>query len=95
MITFLENLAAMFAEQVIGGTGSLGIYIASVLLCLGLVILLVIARFPPELALMITSPAIVVMSFKGWLPAITLGPTIVLVAMFWTGLILAIAGKNG
>lgn len=93
MIYFLEEFAAMFAAQIIGGTGALGIYITSVLLCLGLLILAV-ARFPPEIAFIITSPAIVAMSFKGWLPPITLGPAILLVALFWTGIVLAMAGNK-
>lgn len=94
MIYFLEEFAAMFAAQVIGGTGALGIYITSVILCLGLFIVLAVARFPPEIAFIITSPAVVAMSFKGWLPPITLGPTILLVALFWTGVVLAMAGDK-
>lgn len=93
MIAFFEQLIAMFSAQVIGGSGSVALYLASFLLCAALLVVLLVVRFPFEYAFIITSPAIVAMSFAGWLPPVTLGPAIILTAIFWAGLILAIAGK--
>lgn len=94
MITFLEDFLTRFSEQVIGTSGATGLYIAMIIVVVGLLILLSVARFPLELSLIIASPMIFVLSIGGWLPPITLSAGILLVALFWGGLILAVAGNK-
>lgn len=92
MLGFLSDFAGRFAGQVIGLSGAPSVYLATFLLLAGLLIVFFVVRISFEAAFIIVSPAVFVLSLGGWLPEITLGAAILLMALFWTGIILAIAG---
>ena len=94
MIAFVEDFLGRFSSQIIGTSGANGLYISMFLIVVALLVILAVARFPMDLAFVMASPLVLVLSLNGWLPPITLGAAIILLAMFWGGIILAIAGNK-
>lgn len=75
----------------VGGGTSSSVLIGVLVLIICLVIVLLVARLGFEVSLIIVSPGIIVASFHGFLPALSFGIIVLLLGLFWTGLILALA----
>jgi hypothetical protein len=90
MLGFLESLTGLFMANIIGGPDGTSLMVATLFLITILVAILLAARLELELALVIVSPAIIIASFAGLIPPVGLGIAIVLLALFWAGIILAI-----
>lgn len=90
MLGFLEDFSQGVMGNIIGGTDSGAVIMASLFLITILVAILLAARVELELALVIVSPAIVIASFAGLLPPLSFGIIVLLLALFWSGIILAL-----
>lgn len=75
----------------VGGGTSSSVLIGCLVLIICLVIVLLAARLGFEVSLIIVSPGIIVASFAGFLPPLSFGIIVLLLGLFWTGLILALA----
>lgn len=90
MLSFLQQFVDAFMSNVIGGSNSSAIIMGVLFLITILVAILLAARLDLELALVIVSPAIIIASFAGLLPALSFGIIVFLLALFWSGIILAL-----
>jgi hypothetical protein len=90
MLSFLEDLTGSVMGNIIGGSQSGAVLMSTLFLITILVAILLAARLDLELALVIVSPAIVVASFAGLLPPLSFGVIVLLLAIFWSGIILAL-----
>lgn len=88
---FLSELSDGLLSQVIGGSASQAVAMGALFLITILVVVLLIARIDLGAALIIVSPAIIVGSFVGWLPPLAFGVSVLLIAFFFTGVILSFA----
>lgn len=90
MLGFLQEFTDAFLGNVIGGSNSNSVVMATLFLITILVAILLAARLDLELALIIVSPAIIIASFAGFLPTLSFGIIVLLLALFWAGIILAL-----
>lgn len=90
MLEFMETFTDGVIGNIIGGTDTSAVIMAVLFLITILVAILLAARLELELALVIVSPAIIIASFAGLLPALSFGIIVLLLALFWTGIILAL-----
>lgn len=85
--TFFDSIMG----NIIGGSGSTPVWIASLIILMILVVVLLAARVGFDVAMIIVAPGIIIASFAGLLPPISFGIIIILLAVFWAGIILAMA----
>jgi len=90
MLTFLQSFTDGFMGNIIGGTDTSAVVMGTLFLITILVAILLAARVELELALIIVSPAIIIASFAGLLPPLTFGLIVLILALFWVGIILAL-----
>lgn len=90
MLGFLQQFSDLFMGNVIGGPDTSAVIMASLFLITILVAILLAARVELELAIIIVSPAIIIASFAGLLPPLSFGIIVLLLAIFWSGIILAL-----
>lgn len=90
-MTWLDSLMDPILGNIIGGTAGQAVLMGTLFVITILVVLLLAARIDLELALIIVSPAIIVASFSGLLPPLAFGVVVLLLALFFAGIILAIS----
>lgn len=90
-MTWLESFMDPVLGNIVGGTAVQAVTMGSLFLITILVVLLLAARVDLELALIIVSPAVIVASFSGLLPPLAFGVVVFLLAVFFAGIILALA----
>lgn len=90
-MTWLMDFLDPILGNIIGGTATQAVTMGSLFLITILVVLLLAARVELELALIIISPAVIVASFAGLLPPLAFGIVVLLIALFFAGIILALA----
>jgi hypothetical protein len=86
-----DLLTAGFLENVVGGTWAQAGLVGFLVLIVVIVAILLAARVGLEFALVIVSPAIIAASFAGVLPPLAFGVVVLLVGLFFGGVILALA----
>lgn len=90
MLEFLSDFTNGFMGNIIGGPDSSAVIMGVLFLITILVAILLAARVELELAMVIVSPAIIIASFAGLLPPLSFGIIVLILAVFWTGVILAL-----
>lgn len=90
MLEFLRSFSEGLTGNIVGGVGTQSVVMATLFLIVILVVLLLAARLELEVALMIVSPGILVASFAGLLPPLTFGVIVLCLALFWSGVIMAV-----
>lgn len=90
MLEFMDVFTDGIIANIIGGTNASAVIMASLFLITILVAILLAARLDLELAMVIVSPAIIIASFAGLLPPLSFGVIVLLLALFWSGIIMAI-----
>lgn len=90
MLQFLSDFGNGVAGQIVGGTTSQAVSMASLFFIVILVAILVAARLDLEMALIIVSPGILVASFVGIISPVSFGVMVLLLGLFWAGIILAL-----
>jgi len=88
MLEFLDLFTDGVTGNIIGGAGSNAVTMATLFLIALLVMVLLSARLGLEIALIIVSPAIIIASFAGLIPQLALGIIVLILALFWAGIIL-------
>ena len=88
---FLTEFSDAFLSTVVGGSAGQAVQMGALFLITLLVLALLIARIDLGAALIIVSPAIWVGSFVGFLPPLAFGVIVLLIAFFFTGVILTFA----
>lgn len=90
MVAFIDDLSGSVISNIVGGTQGDAFVMATLFLITILVAILLAARLQLELALVIVSPAIIIASFAGLLPPFGFGVIVLLLAIFWAGIIIAL-----
>lgn len=90
-MTWIDAIIDPILGNVIGGSAAQAVLMGSLFLISILVVLLLAARIDLEIALLIVSPAIIVASFANLLPPLAFGVMVFLIALFFAGIIMAIA----
>lgn len=85
--TFFDSVMG----NIIGGSGSQAIWIAALIILMLLVIVLLAARLGFDVAMIIVAPGVIIASFAGILPPMSFGIIVILLAVFWAGIVLAFA----
>lgn len=85
--TFTDSIMG----NLIGGSGSTAVWTASLLVIMVLVAVLLTARLGFDIAMIIIAPGIVIASFAGLLPMLSFGIIVILLAVFWAGIIMALS----
>ena len=88
---WLNAFTEPILNNIIGGTATQALNMGALFLLTILVMLLLTARMSLEVALIIVSPAIIVASFGVLLPPLAFGIAVLLIGLFFAGIILAIA----
>ncbi len=90
MLQFLSDFGNGVAGQIVGGTTTQAFTMATLFFIVILVALLIAARLDLEMALIIVSPGILVASFVNLIPPLGFGVIVLLLGLFWAGIILAL-----
>lgn len=93
MIDLFAEFLSRFSTQVFGGSETIGLFLAMFAMIGLLILLLAAVKMPIGLAFVIVSPLTFTLSLYGWLPQMSLGVSVLLVGIFWGGIVLTIAGK--
>lgn len=89
MLEFLDLFTDGVVGNIVGGSNSSAVTMATLFLISLLVMVLLSARLGLEIALIIVSPAIIIASFAGLIPQLAFGVIVFILALFWAGIILA------
>lgn len=84
--TFFDSVLG----NLIGGSGSTPIWVAGLVILMLLVIVLLTARVGFDVALIIVTPGVIVASFAGYLPMMSFGVIVILLAITWAAIISAL-----
>lgn len=87
---FFDTLLTPIFANIIGGTATQAVTMGSLFLITILAVLLLSARIDLEYVFIIISPAIITASFAGLLPPLAFGIIVLLIAIFFAGIILAL-----
>lgn len=90
-MSWINALMDPVLGNIFGGTAAQAVTMGSLFIITILVMLLLAARIDLEYAFIIVSPAIIVASFAGLLPPLAFGVIVLLLALFFTAVIIAIA----
>lgn len=90
MLQFLSDFGNGVAGQIVGGTTTQAVSMASLFFIVILVAILIAARLDLEMALIVVSPGILVASFVGIIPPLGFGIVVFILGVFWAGIILAL-----
>lgn len=89
MMEFLQVFVDGVTGNIIGGVNTDAVTMASLFLITILAAILLAARFELEMALIIVSPAVIIASFAGMLPPLAFGVMVLLLGVFFAGIIIA------
>ena len=88
----LEPLTTFFDSvmgNIIGGSGATPVWITALIIIMLCVAVLLAARVGFDVAMIIVAPGIIIASFAGLIPMLGFGIIVILLAVFWTGILLA------
>jgi hypothetical protein len=85
--TFFDGIMG----SIIGGSGSMPVWVAALIILMLCVTVLLVARIGFEVAILIVAPGVIIASFAGFLPMMSFGVLVILLAVFWTAIILSFA----
>jgi hypothetical protein len=91
MLEFITTFWDSVIGNIIGGSGSTPVWMAALIIIMLCVIVLLAARIGFEVAIMIVAPGIIIASFAGLIPMVGFGVIVLLLAVFWAGIILSLA----
>lgn len=91
MIEVFDTFWNSVMGNIIGGSGSTPVWIAGLVILMLCVIVLLAARVGFDVAMIIVAPGIIIASFAGLLPMLSFGVIVILLAVFWAGIILTFA----
>lgn len=88
----LEPLTTLFDSimgNIIGGSGNTPLWITALIIIMLCVAILLTARVGFDVAMIIVAPGIIIASFAGIIPMLGFGVMVIMLAVFWTGILLA------
>lgn len=90
-MSWFDSLIDPILANIIGGTAAQALLTGTLFVITILVVILLAARLPLDLAIIIISPAVILASFAGFLPPIAFGVMVLLIAIWFSAIILALA----
>lgn len=93
MVAFFDELTNDIMVNIIGGSAAQAVTMGSLFIMTILVVMLLASRVDLSVAFVIISPAIIVASFSGLLPPLSFGIVVLVLAFFFSGIILAITSR--